>query len=1005
MLFQRKLKILILILAIHLGFQNVKAQVDTSFWFVAPNITSNANFDNPVYFRFASSGPAATVTISQPANSTNFPPLTVNIPANGVGGTDLSAYLLDVENKPADNVNPFGFKISSTSPISAVYEVGNVNNPEIFVLKGRSAIGTEFFIPAQLIFDNLSSLTPPPTNSFEIVATEDNTIIDITPKNDVVFGHPANVTYQVTLNRGETYSAVSTSNGGPFHLGGSKVNSNKPIAITVKDDQVEATFGTCKDLMGDQIVPVSSLGMEYVVPKGNLGVNDRVVIVATEPGTAIYLDGNVLPAAVIGAGDVYSYNNFPNNASYINADKPIYVLHITGEGCEMAQALVPPIKCNGSNNVYFTRFSSQNIYFLIVAKTGSEGNFLYNGGSGNINASAFTPVIGSGGQYSSALINASAFVALGSRGRVTNNANNFFFAVINGQDGLGARYGVFSDFSKVELGIPQTICNNDTITLDGGINGTYLWSNNATTRYIQPSDSGWVWVENTYNGCTIRDSVKINYLPFPEPNLGADTAICIGLTLPLSPGSFFVDYLWNDNSTNDSISVTNDGQYWVKVSNTFGCYNWDTVNVVFATRDSVYISASPTKVCQSSSSRLIGFGADDFQWSPNYFISSTVGDTVFVNPDVTTKYYLINASQNGCTNKDSVTIEVLPPFSVTATPDTTICEGESVRLEVFVSGGNGGPYFYNWDNNAFLSQNTEKWTIATPPSTKTFTVRVWDTCSTPEAFIPITVRVNPLPDIIYSADTMSSCDPILINFTNSTPISASCLWNFDDGTTDTLCNTSHFFNDPGIYQIALTIVDTNGCENTKGDLDINMYPKPQTVIQATPSVVSINKPEVYFSSELSSNNIIYRLWDFGDFTKLEDVINPTHLYRKAGDLTVTLFTENVFGCRDTAFYEMKVLDQTMVFIPKAFTPNGDGLNDLWMPLGNGISNDDDKYELQIFNRWGDLIFETNDKNEGWNGVPAGQEKVSPTGTYLYVLTIVDHTKDKQQFRGYFNLLK
>ena len=123
------------------------------------------------------------------------------------------------------------------------------SNPEIFSLKGKNALGTSFFVPFQNKIENSSAYSPLPYSSFDIVATEDNTTVSITPKQNIV-GHSANLTFNINLNRGQTYSARAASQGAVQHPTGSTVSSNKPIAITIKDDLLEGgTFfgGFCRD--------------------------------------------------------------------------------------------------------------------------------------------------------------------------------------------------------------------------------------------------------------------------------------------------------------------------------------------------------------------------------------------------------------------------------------------------------------------------------------------------------------------------------------------------------------------------------------------------------------------------------------------------------------------------------------------------------------------------------------------------------------------------------------
>ena len=174
------------------------AQKDTEFWFVAPEATS-LHGDAPIYLRLAGTGTASVVTISQPANP-SFTPIVQNVAANGITSVNLTNSLFFIENKPADVVLTKGLLIESTEVITAYYEIAHSNNPEIFPLKGKNALGTDFYLPAQNIYRNELG-----NGGFDVVATEDGTIVTILPTDDIT-GHVANVPFTITLNKGETFS-------------------------------------------------------------------------------------------------------------------------------------------------------------------------------------------------------------------------------------------------------------------------------------------------------------------------------------------------------------------------------------------------------------------------------------------------------------------------------------------------------------------------------------------------------------------------------------------------------------------------------------------------------------------------------------------------------------------------------------------------------------------------------------------------------------------------------
>ncbi len=447
------------------------AQKDTEFWFVAPEIARNSasNFDRPVAFRFSTYGAPAVVNVSQPANPA-FPVQTITIAANTSGILMFPPFFDMVENVPANTVLNKGFLIQSTTPITAYYElIGGVpNNPELFSLKGKNALGTLFYTPFQNVTDNSAAYTPLPHAAFDIVATENNTIVTITPTRAIV-GHAANIPFNITLNRGQTYSGEAGSQLAAQHPTGSKIVSNKPIAVTLKDDLLEGGplfGGFCRDVMADQLVPVEKLGTRYVVHKGFLNGNEFAFIVATQNGTQVKLDGFV--AGNINTGQMLNLS-ITAGAHFIESSAPVYVLQMTGMNCEVAGEIIPAIDCSGSNAVRFVRSTSESFQLFLTTRAGFEDGFSLNGNPNLIFPGAFQVVPGSGGEFVSAVIEfPDSSVPTGLSSVVSNNQGLFQTGFLNGGVSTGCRFGFFSDFgNKVVLENSFALCPNDTILIEG----------------------------------------------------------------------------------------------------------------------------------------------------------------------------------------------------------------------------------------------------------------------------------------------------------------------------------------------------------------------------------------------------------------------------------------------------------------------------------------------------------------------------------------------------------
>lgn len=241
-------------------FNQSFSQKDTLFWFAAPDY-SNGLGESPVFLNVTSYDNPATVQISIPANI-GFTPINVVLTANSFQSIDLTSFISQIESPSSNTINNNGLKITSTSLVSVTYEVNSTNNKEIVSLKGNAGIGDNFYVPFQKHWENASGT---PKSSIEIVATENNTTVLITPKTAIV-GHAANSTFSILLNEGQTYSATDVDTMATTSLSGSIVSSDKPVSVTMFEDGL--TEGTCSDAVSEQITNTNYLGLSHIVRKG-----------------------------------------------------------------------------------------------------------------------------------------------------------------------------------------------------------------------------------------------------------------------------------------------------------------------------------------------------------------------------------------------------------------------------------------------------------------------------------------------------------------------------------------------------------------------------------------------------------------------------------------------------------------------------------------------------------------------------------------------------------------
>lgn len=558
----------------------VVAQTDTRFWFVAPEVSKNGaqRFDEPIYFRLPNYGIATTVTISMPAEPA-FVPIIQNIAPNGSATVDVSSWLETVENKPANTILNKGILITATNPVTVYYEVASTYcncNPEIFALKGRNALGTNFVLPGQTYFNNSGGYSPTPYNTFDIVATQANTVVTINPSKPIV-GHAAGVPFQIVLNQGETWSGVATSQYAANHLHGTEITADKPIAVTLTDDLLHGITG-CADLTGDQIIPESLGGDEYVAVQGFLtNGGERLFVLGLSDNTTLSFDGGIT-TALVNRKQVYNYPLI-NASTYLTSSNPVLVFQTTGFGCELGSAIIPAIGCTGSTSVTFTRTTAQQLGLIIFTRQGDVGGFTLNGNASLIPASAFTAVPGTSGQWMAARITLSlSQVPMGTTCIVNNSLGLFHMGVIIGDYGGGCSYGFFSGFSSLNLGPDIQLCQGDSIRLDGGEGYTnYLWNTGATTRYLWVSQPGTYSVNVTDNFCNLSDTVVVSQFPVNHVDAGADTAVCQGVLHTFQASSGFVSYVWAPGGITTRLLTTGlAGTYIVDATDNNGCSTADS---------------------------------------------------------------------------------------------------------------------------------------------------------------------------------------------------------------------------------------------------------------------------------------------------------------------------------------------------------------------------------------------------------------------------------------------
>lgn len=441
---------------------NAYSQIDTKFWFAAPDI-SQGHGDIPINFIITSFEREAVIKISLPANKL-FQPIELKIPPFTSLSYDVSALKEELETRGVDVIKNTGISITSTNIVSITYSINSSLNPEIFSLKGTNALGTEFIIPSQ---KHGYTRREDAYNAAYILATEDNTIVTITPSNNL-FGHKKGEPFNITLNTGQVYVLAASD---VYHnccfwevvgnqIGGTKLTSNKLITVTHSDDSISLSFSGCQDLNGDQLLPTSLSGNQFITLPGFLNVaiwevslnnettvtnnvTDIVYIYPTMDNTSLKINGKLIEYKK-NIGD-YFYLLNKGDINYFESDKPVLVYQLSGNGCEVGGAVIPEISRTGLNFSSATRITEETLIINLLMESKYTAGLKIEGLKSEILLNWKN--IGEKWSVASLDLTDSKFIKPNETIYFKNELGPFHLGMIHGGGGSGTRFGFFSNFS------------------------------------------------------------------------------------------------------------------------------------------------------------------------------------------------------------------------------------------------------------------------------------------------------------------------------------------------------------------------------------------------------------------------------------------------------------------------------------------------------------------------------------------------------------------------------
>ncbi len=570
-----------------------------------------------------------------------------------------------------------------------------------------------------------------------------------------------------------------------------------------------------------------------------------------------------------------------------------------------------------------------------------------------------------------------------------------------------------------------------TVTVNGGTPSyTLNWNNTGLQQGpvgtgMGPGTTNCVITDS--KGCSITQAVVIgNALSPVISSITTQSPTCFGkldgsITVNYSQGTPNYTVSWTNpinpaSQTTSGLSQTvtgvGAGSYGVTITDSYGC-STGGFPTVGQPQQLVIIPTPAQTICFGQSAQISATGTGGttpytYTWTP----AQAGASPYTVNPTTTTLYNVNMTDANNCvTSPVVVTVNVTPALSMNGFA-VTKCHGDGVALSPTInSPGRGATtYTYTWSNGVVDAAPTSTLNVTAnyPTNPNQYTVTLNDGCTSPMATATFTINVNPLPVITFTANPKAGCVPLVVTLTGvSNGVSDVFTWQDNVQPLGTGNPFVYTFADSGKYSISLHVQNPlTGCssDSTKKDY-INVYPKPIAEFIPNPQTASILDP--FFNFTNTSQGAVSYLWDFGDPAASAGSnnaisINSSHYYSYVGTYNVNLVATSSHGCTAVALHSVEVTPDFALYIPNTFTPDANSLNDFFQPAGVGIN--EDNYRMDIFDRWGENIFTSNNFRKGWDGSVKGG-KTAEQGVYVYKLMVYDIQGNKHPFVGHVTVIK
>lgn len=545
---------------------------------------------------------------------------------------------------------------------------------------------------------------------------------------------------------------------------------------------------------------------------------------------------------------------------------------------------------------------------------------------------------------------------------------------------------------------------------------------NATTLTNYPGEYTYVFHEADTNDVCPEgtDTVKIFFSKESHTTTFTDPS-CFGF----EDGSIQIisdgllgatEYSFNGGATFSTFTDSTDlgsGIYTVISRDMLGCEFESTVTITDPLEIILTVGPTPdSTVCENGTGTLYASAINgttyDFHWNH----TTDLGSVQNISPlsDSTVSVYAI--SELGCASDTlPITILVHNQISLIITANDSICPGYDSEMTVEAIGGFHG-YDYAWTANGAPYNDLDNVINMNPDVETEYCVTVTDACETTPKTICSKVIMREVPQPLFTVDTTGGCNPSVIQFSDLTETgyllaeteTAQLNW-LVDGTVYNDSLYDHLFENVGDYDVQLEVYTQFGCHNL---ITIPEYISIHEIPSATFYVIS--NPSTIFNTEVEminntqGDNLTYQWDNTGGLPATSTINSPTILYPEgiAADYPVRLIVTNEFNCTDTTYDIVHIISDVIIYAPNAFTPDNDALNNDWRVYIDGININE--FHLIMFNRWGEIVWESYDPEGVWDGSYGGNP--IQDGTFAWNLITKDATSDKRyEFKGQVTIIR